>query len=75
LRQSGIPEIEGSNSEESSRSIKNEYKDCGLEGVMKGSVRILDPDVLRFWHDPLIGIGIFYIAIKSQTLKRYRAVK
>jgi len=35
----------------------------------------LDPVVMRFRHDPLVGIGIFYLAIKSQMLNRCRAVK
>jgi hypothetical protein len=30
---------------------------------------------MRFWHDPLVGIGVFYLAIKSQTLNRCREVK
>jgi len=28
-----------------------------------------------FRHDPLVGIGIFYLAFKSQMLKRSRVVK
>ena len=36
---------------------------------------ILDPDVMSFRHDPLVGIGIFYLVIKSQTLNRSRVVK
>ena len=46
-----------------------------LDGVIDITVRILDPDVMRFRHDPLVGIHIFYLAIKSQTLNRCRAVK
>jgi hypothetical protein len=49
-----------------------------LEGVIEVilfTLRILDPDVMRFRHDPLVGIGIFYLAIKSQTLSRSRVVK
>ena len=46
-----------------------------MEGVIEVTVRILDPDVMRFRHDPLVGIHIFYLAIKSQTLNRCRAVK
>jgi len=46
-----------------------------LEGVIKVTFGILDPDVLRFRHDPLVGIGIFYLAIKSQMVNRCRAVK
>ena len=45
-----------------------------MEGVIKVTVRILDPDGTRFRHDPLVGIRIFYLAIKSQTLNRCRAV-
>jgi hypothetical protein len=30
---------------------------------------------MRFRHDTLVGIGIFYLAIKSQTLNRSRVVK
>jgi hypothetical protein len=30
---------------------------------------------MRFRHDPLVAIGIFYLAIKSQTLNRSRVVK
>ena len=39
------------------------------------TLHILDPDVMRFRHDPLVGIGIFYLAIKSQTLNRSGVVK
>ena len=47
----------------------------GVIEVMLFTLRILDPDVMRFRHDPLVGIGIFYLAIKSQTLNRSRVVK
>jgi len=47
----------------------------GLEGVIEITFRIVDPDVMRFRHNPLVGIGIVYLAIKSQTLNRCRAVK
>jgi len=50
-------------------------RNSALEGVMEVTVRILDPDVMRFRHDPLVGIRIFYLAIKSQALNRCRAVK
>jgi hypothetical protein len=30
---------------------------------------------MSFRHDPLVGIGIFYLAIKSQMLNRGRVVK
>jgi hypothetical protein len=53
-------------------------KNSSLEGVIKVilfTVCILDPDVMSFRHDPLGGIGILNLAIKSQTLNRYRAVK
>ena len=46
-----------------------------MEGVIEVTLRILDPGVMRFRHDPLVGIGIFYLAIKSQMLNRCRAVK
>jgi len=36
---------------------------------------MLDPDVMSFRHDRLVGIGIFYLAIKSQTLNRSQVVK
>jgi hypothetical protein len=50
-------------------------RNSALEAVIEVSVHILDPDVMRFRPDPLVGIGIFYLAIKSQTLNRCRAVK
>jgi len=49
-----------------------------LEGVVEVilfTLRILDPDVMRIRHDPLVGIGIFYRAIKSQMLNRSVVVK
>ena len=49
-----------------------------MEGVIEVilfTLRILDPDVMSFRHDPLVGMGIFYLAIKSQTLNRSRVVK
>jgi hypothetical protein len=46
-----------------------------LEGVIKVTFHILDPDVRRLRHNPLVGISIFYLGIKSQKLKRCRAVK
>jgi hypothetical protein len=49
-----------------------------LEGVIEVilfSLHILDPDVLSFRHNLLVGIGIFYLAIKSQTLNRSWVVK
>ena len=49
-----------------------------MEGVIEVilfTLRILDPDVMSFRHDPLVGIGIFYLAIKSQTLNRSGVVK
>jgi hypothetical protein len=45
------------------------------DDVIEVAVGILDPDVMRFRYDPLVGICIFYLAIKSQTLHRSRAVK
>jgi hypothetical protein len=46
-----------------------------LEGVVKVTFRILDPEVMRFRLDHLDGIGILYHAIKSQMLNRCSAVK
>jgi hypothetical protein len=46
-----------------------------LEGFIEVTFHILDPDVMRFRHDTLVGIGIFCLAIISQTLNRCRAVK
>ena len=46
-----------------------------MEGDIEVTFRILDPDVRRFRHDPLVGIGIFYVAMMSLTLTRCRAVK
>jgi hypothetical protein len=49
-----------------------------LEGVIKVilfTLHILDPDVMCFRHDPLVGIGRVYLAIKSQTLNRRCVVK
>jgi hypothetical protein len=46
-----------------------------LEGVIEVSLFtlcILDPNVLSIRHDSLVGIGIFHLAIKSQTLNRCR---
>jgi len=53
-------------------------RNSSLESVIEVilfTLRILDPDVMRFRHDPLVGIGIIYLAIKSQTLNRSRVVK
>jgi len=46
-----------------------------MEHVIDVTFRIFDPDVMRFRYDPLVGIGLFYLAIKSWTLNRCRAVK
>jgi len=46
-----------------------------LEHIIKVTFSILDPDVMRFRHDPLVGIGIVYLVMKSQTLNRCRAAK
>jgi hypothetical protein len=48
-------------------------KNSVLEGVIEVTFLILDPDEMRFRYNPLVGIGIFYLAIKSQTLNRCRA--
>jgi len=55
-----------------------EKASLALEGVIKVilfTFRQLDPDVMRFRHDPLVVIGIIYLAIKSQMLNRCRVVK
>jgi len=49
-------------------------RNLALEGVIEVAFHILDTDVMRFRHHPLVGIGIFSLAIKSQTLNRCRAV-
>jgi len=49
--------------------------DLALAGVIKVTFRVLDPDVMRFRYDPLVGVGIFYLVIKSQMVNRYRVVK
>ena len=46
-----------------------------LEDLINVPFRILDPDVVRFMLHPLVGIEISYLAIKSSTLNRCRAVK
>jgi hypothetical protein len=49
-----------------------------LEGVIEVIVftsHILDLDVMSFRPDPLVGMGLFYLAFKSQTLNRSRVVK
>ena len=50
-------------------------RNLALEGAIEVTFGILDPDVMRFRHDPLVGISIFYLAMKSQKLNRCRAVK
>jgi len=39
------------------------------------TVNLLDPDVMRIRHALLVSIGIIYLALKSQMLNRYGAVK
>jgi len=49
-----------------------------LEGVIEVilfTVCIVNPDVMRFSHNFLIGIGTVYLAMKSQILNRRSAVK
>jgi hypothetical protein len=49
-----------------------------LEGVIEFilfTLLILDLDVRSFRHNSLVGIGIFHLAIKSQTLNRSKVVK
>jgi len=50
-------------------------RNSALKGVIEVTVRIVDLDVMRFMHDPLVGIRILYLAIKSQMLNRCQAVK
>jgi len=53
-------------------------RNSSMEGVIEGilfTLHILDPDVISFRPGPLVGISIFYLAIKSLMLNRYRAVK
>jgi len=53
-------------------------RNSSLKGVIEVilfTLNILDPDVMSFRHDPLVGIGIFYLAIKTKTLNRSRVVK
>jgi hypothetical protein len=55
-----------------------ESSDLSLERIIEVIVftlLILAPDVMRFRHDLLVIIGIFYHAIKFQTLIRSRVVK
>jgi hypothetical protein len=47
----------------------------GIIKVILFTLHILDPDVMSFRYDPLVGIGIFYIAIKSQMVNRSGVVK
>jgi len=46
-----------------------------LEGGLKVNIHILDLEVMWFQHDPLVGIGIFYLTIRFQMLYRCRVVK
>jgi hypothetical protein len=53
-------------------------KNSSLKGVIEVipfALHILGPDAMRFTHDPLVGIGIYYLAIKSHTLNKSRVVK
>jgi hypothetical protein len=47
----------------------------GVTEVILFTLHILDLDVISFGHDPLVGIGIFYLVIKSQKLNRSRVVQ
>jgi len=51
------------------------WRNMGLEGVIKVTFHILDPDIIRFRHDPFISISILYLTIKSQMLNRCRALQ
>jgi len=46
-----------------------------LAAVIEVTYHILDPNIMNSSHDHIVGIGIFYLAINSQMLNRYRAVK
>jgi len=50
-------------------------KNSAWQCVIMVAFCILHPDVMRFKQDPSVGIGIFYLPIKSQTLNICRAVK
>ena len=53
-------------------------RNSSLGGVIEFilfTLHILDTDVMNFRHHPLVGIAIFYLAIKSQTLNSSRVVK
>lgn len=45
-----------------------------LEGMLKITCCLMGPDVMRFMHDSLYGIGIILLAIYSPTVVRCRAV-
>jgi hypothetical protein len=47
----------------------------GVIAVSLFTLAILDPDVMSFRHDPLVGIVIFYLAMKFQTVNRSRGAK
>jgi hypothetical protein len=38
--------------------------------IIRFTFDMLDQAILRFRHDPLVGIGILYLAIKSQEINR-----
>jgi len=46
-----------------------------LDSIIKVTFTILDPEVIRFRHDPLDSIGTFYVAIMVKRPNRSRAVK
>jgi len=50
-------------------------RNSAFEGVNEMTLCILDPDVMSFRDDSFVGMYIFYLAIRSQTLNRCRAVK
>jgi hypothetical protein len=59
-------------------SAKESYSNIrisAMEGILKVTIYTVFPDVIRFRYYPLVGLGIFYTAIKSQALNRCIAVK
>jgi hypothetical protein len=55
--------------------LYSKRRNSALKGFIEVTFHILDPDVIRFRVDPLVGISIFYLTIKPQMLNRSRAMK
>jgi len=74
----GLPKLEDlirwSPAEVYYRRRRNSFLEGDIE-VIHFTLRILDPDGRSLRHNCLVGIGIFYLAIKSQTLNRSSVVK